>query len=111
MKMPRRVLVGPFVYRVRQSEKRWSQLDTDGSAGLTDASQLTIDMDPSLCAAITREVLLHELIHACWHAAGNVDDFTKRKDMEEVACRLLSGPLLQLMRDNRKLVEWLQEAS
>lgn len=110
MNLPRSIVVGPFTYRVHHSKKEWKKFEEQECAGQTCISSSNIYLNPQITGPVLKEVLLHETLHACWHLAGNVDDLIHKPNQEvreEAAVRVMSTPLLQVLRDNPLLVAYL----
>ena len=101
---PSSVLVGPFRYAIRYGKRAEKMLGVEGAVGLTLSDQLEILVSREQVDDRMRATLIHEVIHACADLADLGDTSTE----EQWASRL--GPiLLQVLRDNPHLVEWLLE--
>lgn len=105
--MPNRVQVGPYSVRVIRDQaiidrSRVEDASTSRMA-VYNRWRLTITMTPELAEGLARQVLLHEVIHACYHAAGLADD---KLTEEEVAC-CVTPVLLETLRRNPALVAYL----
>lgn len=105
--MPAKVKVGPFTYQVKVGGRAWDEArirESDASLiGHHAADTLTIAMQPGLAVGAAREVLLHEVMHACFNAAGQpISD-----DHEEDAVRTLAPTVLAALRDNPQLAAYL----
>lgn len=74
--------------------------------GFCDTKQLKIHVDPAQADGMARETLLHEILHAVADATGLADGWG---DDEESTIRRLSPALLQVLRDNPGLVEFLTD--
>lgn len=106
-KPPATVKVGPFDYRIIIGGKDWDDArlrENDADLiGHHNPGTLTVSMAPGLVVGAQREVLLHELLHACFNAAGQpVSDGS-----EEDAVRTLAPTVLALLRDNPAVVTYL----
>jgi len=101
---PRRLRVGPFLWQVK-----WSQIEVlryapaGDACGTTHHPDLVIAIQPGRAEDYNRSILLHELLHACARAA----DLQAPEDTEETVVAALTGPLLQALRDNPALLEYL----
>lgn len=106
MRPPPRVNIGPRRYTITSSD-----VTTDGhdALGLCQPSYELITLSPSQGPATMRETLLHEVMHACFHAAvpfgGLVGDKT-----EEKVCSAVAPHLLDALRRNPRLVAYLLSA-
>lgn len=94
MLIPSFVKVGPYNVRVEQHEGYFGK-DETRVYGEYDERTSTINVDVDASADVIRETLLHEILHAI---LGMYE-----KD-DEALVRLLSPMLLQVMRDNPKLM-------
>ena len=93
--MPASVKVGPHVYRItRKPHKHNGECDFDG---------ISINVKPRLRLQKSREILVHELLHACTHPSLNGDD--RHTDEEFVTG--VTPVLLQVLQDNPDLLEYL----
>lgn len=108
MKPPRKVKVGPYAYTVRFDDAAMSAAGANGAC-LPDVASILLD---STCAPDTeRDTVLHELLHAIWkqtqlvieHPDGDSDS------VGEKLIQTLAPRLLDLLRSNPKLVEYLTE--
>ncbi|MFZ4431667.1 MAG: hypothetical protein ACOYOQ_00570 [Microthrixaceae bacterium] len=95
---PGKLRVGPFTYRVVVDEGR---IPSD-LYGACDKSHHVISLHPNQSGDRLRATLLHEVIHALCDVAAVDDD----KAEEAVATRL-APLLLDVLRDNPRLVEYL----
>ena len=81
--------------------------------GKTDSSTKTITIYKCKNDEITRETLLHELLHVVMEdkaeAVFNFESDTKSYDKEENLIRLISPVLMQLIVDNPELWQFLSK--
>lgn len=99
---PQRIKVGPLTYRVKLWKKR--PADNARNWGLCDRESCTILIHERLSRPRFREVLLHEVMHACYDTSG----LTLKDDCpEEMVVNDLSFALLGVLRDNPDLVAFL----
>lgn len=76
---------------------------TDREAlGEWDARSATIHYDSALAENVMRETLLHEILHAVFEHTD------VSSDQHEDLIRAISPMLLQLIRNNKKFIGWLQ---
>lgn len=98
--LPAVVQVGHFRVAIKAGVPRVAN-----EMGWFDSDTLTIHYKEGLPPALLADVVLHEAIHAIFFAYG-----IPKKLKEERVALSLSGPILILLRDNPKLVEWLLES-
>ena len=94
MDIPRYLKIGPFSYTVELHEGYWNKDDVR-VYGEVDERSATINLDVDASPEVVRDSILHEIIHAVLMMYD--------KDDEDLV-RLLAPMLLQVMRDNPKLV-------
>jgi hypothetical protein len=94
MVIPLDVKIGPYQIVIDQHEGYWNK-DDIRVYGEFDERASTINIDVDASPEIIRETLLHEILHA-------ILGMYERDD--EALVRLLSPMLLQVLRDNPKLV-------
>lgn len=75
-----------------------------GRFGDFDGHKYVIRMEKGITDDKTRDVLLHELLHAAYWIYGLKDE-----DEEERIVTVLTTAMLTMMRDNPKLVNFLTE--
>jgi len=82
----------------------WSREEADGRKqnGMCDVDEGKLCVCSAMGPQKTAEVLLHEVLHAAWHA-GNLAG----KEAEERAVSGLAPQLAQIWRDNPRLVEFV----
>jgi hypothetical protein len=77
-----------------------------GGACRVDMQALAVVPLPD-APTMERQVLLHELLHACF----SFTDVNVEYDTEELMVATVAGPLLQTLRENPDLVSYLLEES
>lgn len=98
------IRVGPFAYNVSRDATSQVALENEEAVGLTIPDALEIHISNALSPDRERATLLHEIIHAC----ADLADLGDTSSEEDWASRL--GPLLlQVMRDNPRLIAWVLE--
>lgn len=107
-RVPRRIKVGAVTYRVRVRDL----VSEDGKVhfGRTDHPNATITLSSELSKDVLRATLLHELLHAMWTSICGqqvINQPETETDREEWLVRLVSDPLLLVLRDNPELAVWL----
>lgn len=105
VRKPKRVRVGAFTYRIAWEES--DSLTAHGADGLFEAGKQLITVNPTQGRDMRRVHLLHEILHACVHDAGNEDHVTD----EETAVQAITARLLQTLRDNPIVTRWLLSLS
>lgn len=104
MKPPSALRIGPYRYSVKADasvQKRVEHEDGHGLYGLHRPHELTIYVDPTPAEDMVRETLLHEVLHAILLA------YRMGRDEEENLVAFLSPALLDCLRRNPKLAEYL----
>ena len=100
MRLPRKVKVGANTVFVRMSKND----SLKGDCGEFDPANMLIRINSKLGAHQVALTLIHECLHAMWWDAG-----LPKKEGEERIVSALEGRLGALIRDNPKLVSYLQE--
>lgn len=99
MRIPRTVKVGPHVYRVIRKSKE----QMPDNLGWCDFTELSIWLLRGMRLSKTREILVHELMHAaCYPTFCGEEKFTDEEFVTATAPVWLS-----ILRENPKLVEYL----
>lgn len=96
--MPKHVRVGPFTYRIAVTP----DIDEFGHTA-NDVHRISINVDQSTVSM--KDTLLHEVLHACFFTVNLRDQVDY--EAEERIVRRLSTILLQVLRSNPKLVEYV----
>lgn len=90
--------------------KDWASED-NGLSGVTYAMHLQIKilLSPNIHPEVLREVLFHELMHACVATSGHTYGLKhiKNKDVEEVMIQGLSPALLAVLHNNSEVRRYL----
>ena len=94
MDIPRYLRIGPFNYTVELHDGYWNKDDVR-VYGEVDERACTINLDVDASPEVVRDSIVHEIIHAILMMYD--------KDDEELV-RLLAPMLLQVMRDNPRLM-------
>ena len=91
----------------------WSQEEAEEMYGKTDTHTKTITIYKCKNDEITRETLLHELLHVVMEdkaeAIFNFAPAKKEYDKEETLIRLISPVLMQIIIDNPELWQFLSK--
>ena len=105
-RMPTTVRVGPFDYELGFVEKIPSDTPDSTTWGICDRAELEIQILQGLAPQRTAEVVIHEILHACWDAAGlqHSEEYN-----EEDTVSALGLQVVQVMRDNPQLFSWLSK--
>jgi hypothetical protein len=108
VKPPKRVKVGPHDVRVvatRRAMDRLCREEGEDLLGHFSSQRLEILVDPAQAKSQERDTLLHELLHAIFDTSGLAHSWQNAD--EEDAIRRISPLLLDVLRSNPKLVEYL----
>ena len=91
----------------------WSQEEAEEMYGKTDSHTKTVTIYKCKNEEITRETLLHELLHVAMEdkaeAVFTFDPDKKEYDKEENLIRLISPVLMQIIVDNPELWQFLSK--
>ena len=94
--MPKTIKVGPHVYSVLRKT-------VPGGLGNCEFDSLQIWIKPRLRRSKAKEILVHEVLHATTHPSMNGD----RKYTDEDFVTAVAPMLLEVLRDNPGLLEYL----
>lgn len=98
--IPKRVKVGPHQYQVVVLPN--AILNVTGRAGQCDAQRGVITIDGTQTPTQLADTLLHEVTHALLEVTDLDTDVAER-------VALAMGPgLLDLIRDNPRLIDWIR---
>jgi hypothetical protein len=112
-KLPSTIVVGPYTYTIEEdalAALAHGLSSGDIPRGLTDISEQTITLTPGMHADLQAVVMLHELLHVCWHNAEigwSLKEGMNAGEVEEVVIASISAGLLDALRRNPKLVKFL----
>ena len=99
--MPTKIKVGPHVYSVIRKPKSVM----GESNGYCRANELQILIQKGLRRSKAKEILVHELLHACTYPVliqgGKYDD--------EEFITSMTSPILQIIQDNPEFIEYLTQ--
>ena len=110
MSRPKNVFVGHLKYQIsydHESLQASKARELEDLTGHCANDKLQITVDGSMAEPNVRDVLMHEILHACHWSAGEPLGHMKSDDPEEDAIRILAPALLNVLRANPKLVEYL----
>lgn len=103
-RLPDAIAVGPYSYRVTLKSAREMVRNGEQLLGTCDSDAFEIGIVKSLRKAKKREVLMHEVLHACHYLAGrNPEDKMTGEQFVEATVHAL----LQILRENPDLVYYL----
>jgi len=105
-KPPRKVRLGPHTYRLRIGRGASWAVRTEGELGHTELDTFRISVDGDRPESGVAETVLHELLHVCWRQAA-LAEADGGRDLEEQAITALAPLLLQLIRLNPGLIQFL----
>jgi hypothetical protein len=98
--MPKTVKVGVHTYSILRKSK--SQMGDD--LGTCDFNELQILLRKQLRKSVSKETLIHEILHAATYPSLNEKTMT-----DEDFVTAVSPVLLQVLQDNPELVEYLTQ--
>jgi len=98
---PKFVKVGGHTISVRLKSRK--QLSAYGEF---DPRRNAIAITSEACSAVQATTLLHEVLHACY---ANIGLLVKSRE-EEAFVQAFEPILFQVLRDNPKLIRYIQEA-
>ena len=104
MELPKAIQIGALSYPIRTDRETINQATVDGKTDFwanIRFSETDIVLEPNQTLAHQRMTLLHEVLHGCFHTT------MLSKKWEETAVRLLTGPLLDVLRRNPELLAFL----
>lgn len=99
-RLPNTVKIAGFEYQVKRVAKL--KVDGDQANGASDDDALTLELRKGMKRAKSQEFLLHEILHSCLYAVQGIDS-----DTEEKFVTAISHRLLQVLKDNPKLISYL----
>jgi hypothetical protein len=100
MRRPSKVKIGPSTYSITTDPA--PTLDAHELWGYCDTATCTLHIDASLRGPRAREVVMHEVLHACLGEMGGAGL------KEERIVATLAPILLAVLRDNPALMKWLR---
>lgn len=101
---PQNIKVGPYNYLLRFEEPRILQQSRPESKGYTWFQYRLIVVDQSLTIVDKKEVVIHELFHACRDIGGSHYD---QSDSDSAVFEAIVPTFMQVMHDNPELEKWL----
>jgi hypothetical protein len=111
VRLPRSLKAGPFDIKVDVSKKAQERVDRDTEGplyGMWDGKSATILLSTRAADTIMRETLVHEILHAVLELSGASSVHIKDSDEEEGIVRSIAPMLLDVLRRNPKLVDYLR---
>lgn len=106
MTVPSVILVDGMEYAVMLM----AASDPRDEDGIFEASKQLVQIRAGLAKGYERSIALHEILHICWEHAG-LTAADRPPVTEEEAVTALSYRLLEVLRANPKLVDYLTEGS
>ena len=98
MSLPETVVVGPFTYEVVSSKEHTERLNALGLTGQAQHDLLRLTIADDLPSDKQAEILLHEILHACFNVSGC------ELEHQESFIRAIAAPLFGVIRDNPELI-------
>lgn len=108
---PSLVKVGHLDFKVKYlPDKEWQKDEDleDSAMGLTEctSARIWIRLFDNQNETVTREVLLHEILHAIFYVTS-LSEIRPNKDWEETSIRAIAPTLLSVLRHNPKVSIYL----
>lgn len=109
-----KVKIGPHIWTVTRdavkAAKTKAEESSTGTYGVMDTTTLSVNVDPACERSMQDEVLLHEILHACFASSGDIfstvaDARMEADDLEECIVANLAPVLLGVLQDNPQLVQ------
>lgn len=113
MRPPKHVKVGPVTYRVKTGRAeidRSSFVQGEPLDGSCDHGAAVITLAPLDSHDVMAVTCAHEVLHALWYLAG-IGDGEESDTVEEDCVNRLAPLLVQLLRENPKLVAYLTDGA
>lgn len=113
MAFPDVVIIRPFTYHIHCDTDSWNALviDEDGASGLvgrTAHHECLITIKPTLPDSMKAETLLHEILHAIHEVGAQIETIRYVDELEEALTQKNTPVLLNFIRDNPKIIGYLQ---
>lgn len=95
------------------SEKKWLQIDDETKAGTCwyalGAIRIRLENHGHPHHEdVLRELLLHEILHACWNdTAMDTHGQISKDELEEWVVGCLTPPLIQVLSDNPRVADYI----
>lgn len=105
-KLPSKFKSGPSTWTIVKREAA----EMNGAFGQSDPRKMVITIATDLSPDAERSTFFHELLHTAFDTSGAWEVFNKAAaagEKEEAVVRCLENPLLQILRDNPKVMEYL----
>ena len=100
--IPERVRVGYRTYSIEPLPPA-GPLAANHATGACGYDEGIIQIDLSVDEEMQAQVLLHEIIHACWRLTSLPEE------QEERVVSMLTHALAQVMQDNPKVISWIDK--
>lgn len=95
--------IGPYRYTIKEKNiNEYLTEDSEKKLGYTDRDSQRILIQPGQGRDRFVETFLHEILHVCWEAAGLLGEAE-----EEDAIRQLSPVLVEVLRNNPSMVQFI----
>lgn len=110
MTLPKTVTVGNVTYEIKATKEAIATVSVKCRhelSGHCDYEAQVIALDPDMGPDTTKEVLVHELLHAACRAAGADPVEDDDKNQEERYVLPMAPSLLLVLRQNPSLVKYL----
>lgn len=104
-KLPQKVKIGPTHYSINYMSK---DQDEAGVYGRCNTKTHEIHINRSICDEEAKASVLHEVLHGVFSVANVSHVLNMNEQGEENLIRMLEPFMLQLIRENPKLMEYLK---
>jgi hypothetical protein len=106
---PELLAIGPYRVEVHQTPPKWNTLDEEsGVMGLFRTSEYAIYLKPGMSPQVTADTLWHEVKHALVRLTSGSEAEHQTYSEEEWVAKTTTLEIM-VLRDNRKLVNYLLE--
>ena len=111
MKLPIKLKIGPFTYKLVEWHREIAKATR--RFGECDSNKQVIRIDTSYGEERTREIIIHEILHALWRVndvpVAVLLKSLSEDDHEEAIVGSLSTGLVLFAQDNPELWKWLSK--
>jgi Zn-dependent peptidase ImmA (M78 family) len=95
MKIPKKVKVGPFIYKVNEDR----ETAVEGNWGMTSHTNREIFLDPMMSPQTKDLTFLHEVCHVIFHTQG-MDTHYDKEEQEKIVNGFAIG-LYSFLKENK----------
>ena len=99
MKLPKKIIIGPHVYKIKCNKESSQVLKGTGNVGECHTKTATIYIAPGLSSSGKKETIIHEILHAIWDLSPLREEIVT----EEQAILIITPCLIKILQDKQKL--------